>query len=277
MTKEVQRLGKGLEALIPRSILTAGKTIIALPVGSIKPNPFQPRRTFDASGMKTLVESIRQHGLNQPILVRRVGTGYELIAGERRFRACQEVGIDLVPSIIKNVSDQESLQLALIENLERQDLNAVEIARGYQRLVAEFGYTHQSIAGVFGRSRSAVSNTIRLLNLPESIQSEVESGDISEGHARTLLSLESVDEMVDYVTRIKSGKLNVRQIEHAVSSKKESPTGNSDQLQLFSGLESQLEARFNSKVQIRGKQTSGKITFYYRSQEEFDSLLGRLG
>ncbi len=276
MTKEVQRLGKGLEALIPRSILTAGKTIIALPVGSIKPNPYQPRRTFDASGMKTLVESIRQHGLNQPILVRRVGTGYELIAGERRFRACQEVGIDLVPSIIKNVSDQESLQLALIENLERQDLNAVEIARGYQRLVAEFGYTHQSIADVFGRSRSAVSNTIRLLNLPESIQSEVESGDISEGHARTLLSLESVDEMVEYVSRIKSGKLNVRQIEHAVSSKKESPAGNSDQLELFSGLESQLESRFNAKVQIRGKQTSGKITFYYRSQEEFNSLLGRL-
>jgi len=275
VTKEPQRLGKGLEALIPRSVLAAGKTIVSLPVDSICPNPYQPRRTFDESGMKTLIESIRQHGLNQPILVRRVGSGYELIAGERRFRACQAVGLDLVPSIIKNVTDQESLQLALIENLERQDLNAVEVARGYQQLIAEFDYTHQMIADVFGRSRSAVSNTLRLLNLPESIQSQVESGELSEGHARTLLSLDSVEDMMAYVEQIKAGGLNVRQIEHAVSTRKEKAESAVDQLALFSGLETQLGSRFNTKVQIRGKQTSGKITFYYRSEAEFEELLSR--
>ena len=264
-----------MEALIPRSVLAAGKTIVSLPVDSICPNPYQPRRTFDESGMKTLIESIRQHGLNQPILVRRVGSGYELIAGERRFRACQAVGLDLVPSIIKNVTDQESLQLALIENLERQDLNAVEVARGYQQLIAEFDYTHQMIADVFGRSRSAVSNTLRLLNLPESIQSQVESGELSEGHARTLLSLDSVEDMMAYVEQIKAGGLNVRQIEHAVSTRKEKAESAVDQLALFSGLETQLGSRFNTKVQIRGKQTSGKITFYYRSEAEFEELLSR--
>jgi len=255
--------------------LAAGKTIVSLPVDSICPNPYQPRRTFDESGMKTLIESIRQHGLNQPILVRRVGSGYELIAGERRFRACQAVGLDLVPSIIKNVTDQESLQLALIENLERQDLNAVEVARGYQQLIAEFDYTHQMIADVFGRSRSAVSNTLRLLNLPESIQTQVESGELSEGHARTLLSLDSVEDMMAYVEQIKAGGLNVRQIEHAVSTRKEKAESAVDQLALFSGLETQLGSRFNTKVQIRGKQTSGKITFYYRSEAEFEELLSR--
>lgn len=275
MIRENQRLGKGLEALIPRSVLAAGKTIVSLPVSSVVPNPFQPRKTFSEEGMATLIESIRQHGINQPILVRRVGTGYEIIAGERRFRACQAVGLELVPAIIKDVTDQESLQLALIENLERQDLNAVEIARGYQRLVAEFGFTHQAIADVFGRSRSAVSNTMRLLNLPVSIQAEVESGDISEGHARTLLSLGSVEEMLEYVDKIKNDKLNVRQIEHAVSSSKAENKDGAVQLSLFGDLESELESKFNAKVQIRGKSSAGKITFYYKSEDEFLSLVSR--
>jgi ParB family chromosome partitioning protein len=276
VTKEIQRLGKGLEALIPRSILTAGKTIISLPVQAIRANPYQPRKTFSPEGMRTLVESIRQHGLNQPILVRRIGTHYELIAGERRFRACQEVGMELIPAIIKNVSDQESLQLALIENLERQDLNPIEVARGYQRLVTEFGYTHQTIADVFGRSRSAVSNTVRLLNLPDDIQRAVESGDISEGHARTLLALGTVEEMMEYLDRIKSGGLNVRQIEHAVSQKKDVGVAHGTQLALFEELESDLRSKFATKVHIQGKQNKGKITFYYTSASEFETLISKL-
>ncbi len=277
MTKDQQRLGKGLEALIPRSILTAGKSIMSLPVGSIKANPYQPRRTFEPEAMRTLVDSIKQHGLNQPILVRRVGSDYELIAGERRFRACQEAGMDLVPAIIKNVSDQESLQLALIENLERQDLNAIEIARGYQRLVAEFGFTHQAIADVFGRSRSAVSNTMRLLNLPEQIQGAVEQGDISEGHARTLLSLGTVDEMMAYLEQIKVKGMNVRDIENEVSRNKEAKSGTGDvQMPLFGELESALSNRFNTRVQIQGKTEKGKITFFYASENEFRSILEKL-
>lgn len=280
MTKDQQRLGKGLEALIPRSVLTAGKSIISLPVSSIQANPYQPRRTFEPEAMKTLIESIRQHGLNQPILVRRVGAGYELIAGERRFRACQAVGMELVPAIIKNVSDQESLQLALIENLERQDLNAIEVARGYQRLVAEFGFTHQAIADVFGRSRSAVSNTMRLLNLPDQIQAAVEQGDISEGHARTLLSLETVDEMVAYLEQIKVRGMNVRDIENEVSRKKDEKglksVNSETQLSLFDELESALTNRFHAKVSIQGKTEKGKITFFYTSEAEFRSILEKL-
>lgn len=273
MIKE-QRLGKGLEALIPRATLSAGRTILSLPMSSIVPNPFQPRKHFNDESMRSLVDSIKKHGINQPILVRRKNDGYELIAGERRFRACQLAGLDQIPSIIKSVSDEESLQLALIENIERQDLNSVEVARAYGRLISEFGYTHQAIADAFGRSRSAVSNTLRLLNLPESIQIEVETGEISEGHARTLLSLESELEMNDYLERIKSGKLNVRQIENAVSTKKSHGAG-VDQLSLFSELESDLSAKLDQRVEIRGRRVGGKITIYYNSEAELRRFVSK--
>jgi len=273
--KDNVRLGKGLEALIPRTTLSAGRTILSLPITAIVPNPFQPRRLFDDDSMSSLVASIKKHGLNQPILVRRSGDGYELIAGERRLRACQIVGLEQIPSIIKTVSDEESLQLALIENIERQDLNSIEVARAYQRLVDEFEYTHQAIADAFGRSRSAVSNTMRLLNLPAIVQDDVASGVISEGHARTLLSLGTEEEMLDYVDRIKRGKLNVRQVEHAVSAKRGQPNLE-NQLLLFGELETQISRNFSKKVEIRGRKSSGKITFIYNSEVEFNELISRL-
>ncbi|NBV41562.1 ParB/RepB/Spo0J family partition protein [bacterium] len=277
MTNQTPRLGKGLEALIPRSIFAAGKSLMSLPISSIKANPFQPRKAFEPTAMASLVDSIRQHGLNQPVLVRRVGNHYELIAGERRFRACSQAGLEQIPAIIKNVSDEESLQLALIENIERQDLNPLEVARGYQRLVDEFGYTHQLISEAFGRSRSAVSNTIRLLNLPNSIQRALEDGDISEGHARTLLSLGSESAMLDYVSKIKAGEMNVRQIEGEAASKRAKENlDNGIQMPLFSELEARLKERFSTKVVISGRPQKGKITLYYSNEGEFRRLMASL-
>ena len=275
MSKDNPRLGKGLEALIPRSLFSSGRTIVSIPIGLIVPNRFQPRKTFSEESMRSLVASIKTYGLNQPILVRKQHDQYELIAGERRYRACVEAGLETISAIVKNATDQESLQLALIENLERHDLNPMEIAWGYQRLIDEFSFTHQMISEFFCKSRSAVSNTLRLLNLPALVQKMVEKGDISEGHARSLLALATDEDMVFLAEKIKAESLNVRQIESVVSDlkKKPHPTQSPIQLPLFETLERELGQKFNSKVSISGGENSGKITFHYQSSAHLEALL----
>lgn len=275
MSKDTQRLGKGLEALIPRSLFSSGRTIVSIPIGMIVPNRFQPRKTFADDAMRSLVASIKTYGLNQPILVRKQHDHYELIAGERRYRACIEAGLETISAIVKNVTDQESLQLALIENLERHDLNPMEIAFGYQRLIDEFSFTHQMISEFFCKSRSAVSNTLRLLNLPDVIQQMVEKGDISEGHARSLLSLSTDADMLFLAEKIKAESLNVRQIESVVSDLKKKPkeTQAPIQLPLFETLERELGQKFSAKVSISGGENRGKITFHYQSSAHLEALL----
>ncbi len=277
MSKDNQRLGKGLEALIPRSLFASGRTISSIPVASIVPNRYQPRRTFDDAHMKSLVASIKSFGLNQPILVRKSQDGYELIAGERRFRACIEAGLDTVAAIVQNVSDKESLQLALIENLERHDLNPIEIAQGYQRLIDEFDYTHQTISELFSKSRSAVSNTLRLLNLPVSIQGLIERGELTEGHARGLLALSSEDDMLALARKIHDEALNVRQIESAVADyKKKAEVDKTVQLPLFQSIEKELTHCLQTKVSIAGGENRGRITIHYESSLQLETLLGVL-
>ena len=179
-----QRLGKGLEALIPKNLMSAVKTISEIPISEISPNPFQPRKAFDPAAIESLSDSIKQHGIQQPVVVRRVEGGVQLVAGERRWRAAQKAGLNSVPAIIRTLNDQEALQIAIIENLERQDLNAIEMALGYQNMIDTFDVSHDEIAQIFSRSRSSVTNTLRLLNLPEQIQNLIQSGALSEGHAR---------------------------------------------------------------------------------------------
>jgi ParB family transcriptional regulator, chromosome partitioning protein len=277
-----QRLGKGLEALLPRTSLASGKTVINIPMSEITANPYQPRIKFEEDDIRQLSESIKQYGLMQPVLVRRKeGGGYELIAGERRFRACLLADMGTISAIIKNVSDKESLQLALIENLEREDLNPIEEALAYSRLLEEFGFTHQNLAGVFGKSRSVVTNTIRLLKLPEVVQSALVDGDISEGHARSLLSLEDEYEILEKFYTIKEKSLNVRQLEDEISFQKSNKAPKAKksslkQLSLFEGMEQELAQRYETKVSFSGTHKKGKIVIQYSSKKQLDDIVKKL-
>ena len=281
MSNEIprQRLGRGLEDLIPKSLFTAGKTITQIPLTLIKPNPFQPRLEFDQEALLRLSESIKQHGLNQPILVRKIDEYYELIAGERRFRACMMANLDTVPAIVRNVSDKESLQLALIENLEREDLNVLEEAKGYIRLIEEFSLTHQALSEIFSRSRSSISNALRLLNLPEPVQTALAQNVISEGHARSLLALEKEALILEAFERIKADNLNVREIEAYVSEKKPSqkiPRKKTPDT-TFNKIEELLGEKLATRIKITGTLSKGTIQIAYHSEEHFSQLCKALG
>ena len=219
MSNTTQRLGKGLEALIPKTYFASGKTISSIPLNEIEVNPFQPREFFKEEALQALADSIKTYGVAQPIIVRRMGNHYEIIAGERRFRAAKLAGIDSIPAIIRSMTDKESLQLALVENLFREDLNSIEVAKGYQQLQDEFKLTHQELSDIFGKSRSSITNTLRLLGLPVVIQQAIVNGEITEGHARTLIGLKTEAEMIEFLTMIKDKGLSVRDIEKIISEK----------------------------------------------------------
>lgn len=276
MSKEITpRLGKGLEALIPRSLLASGKTILQVPVSLIEKNPYQPRLYFSEEQLASLTASVKTFGVNQPILVRRLGDGYQIIAGERRFRASVAAGLDQVPVIVKNVSDEDMLKLALVENIERSDLNPIEIAKGYQRLIDEFSFTHQGIATLFVRSRSGVTNTIRLLNLPVHIQEFIHMGVLSEGHGRALLSADL--EMQDFLANEAiDKKWSVRELEQAVLTRKEKPLEKNKEKISFSELETSLRSIAAVPVKITGSRQKGSISLKYASEAEFEALVSRL-
>jgi len=268
------RLGKGIESLIPKNYISSGKTITSIPLEDIEANEYQPRLFFDDDALQTLSHSIRTHGLAQPIVVRRKGDGYELIAGERRFRACKLAGMTTIPAIVRDISDKESLQLALVENLDREDLNAMEEAMGYRRLIDEFAMSQQEIGDLFGKSRSAIANTLRLLKLPTEIQEAVSSGAISEGHARALLALESEELMIQYLQKILNESLNVRAVEEVVSfgdasAVKPKPKS----VSIFKRIEKDIKSKSGLKVAIKGTEEKGKVTLNFKSQDQLKAIL----
>ncbi len=270
MLNNATRLGKGLEALIPRTVLTSGRTIMNIAIGDIRPGIYQPRREFSSESLASLAESIQKFGLNQPILVRRQSDHYEIVAGERRYRACQLANMDTVPAIVKDLSDKETLQLALIENLQREDLNPMEIAHGYARLIDEFQLTHQEIAQLFGKNRSTVSNTLRLLNLPQIIKDSLVAGELTEGHARTLLSLKTEAEMIEYYNKIITHKLNVRDLEKMVSKK---PKKSKHDRLYFKEIENMFAQKYAMPVRINGTREIGKIELKYKTADEFSKIM----
>ena len=270
MSNNATRLGKGLEALIPRTVLTSGRTIMNIAIGDIRPGIYQPRREFSSESLASLAESIQKFGLNQPILVRRQSDHYEIVAGERRYRACQLANMDTVPAIVKDLSDKETLQLALIENLQREDLNPMEIAQGYARLIDEFQLTHQEIAQLFGKNRSTVSNTLRLLNLPQIIKDSLVAGELTEGHARTLLSLKTEAEMIEYYNQIITHKLNVRDLEKMVSKK---PKKSKHDRLYFKEIENMFAQKYAMPVRINGTRETGKIELKYKTADEFAKIM----
>lgn len=275
MSNNPTRLGRGLEALIPKTALATGKTIINISIDDIKPNPFQPRVHFDPEAIQSLADSIRQHGLAQPILVRKKENYYELVAGERRLRASQLANIATIPAIVKDLSDRESIQLALIENLEREDLNPIEEALSYKRLINEFQLSHQQLAEILSRNRSTITNTMRLLALPEPIKNAVMNGELSEGHARCFLSLESEELMLQVFERVITEKLNVREIENLVRQLKNKQNLTNKPVikpELFTVYEKDLAARLASTVRISGSEKTGKIEIKYKSKDELDRI-----
>jgi len=211
------RLGRGLSQLISSNALSQSRAVIEVTPDRLQPNPFQPRRSYDVATLDELAKSIREQGILQPLLVRPSGDNYQIILGERRWRAAQKAGLETVPCIVQEVDDRQALEMALIENLHREDLNAVERARAYQQLVDDFDFTHEELAQHIGKSRSAITNTLRLLQLPEEVLASLAEGNISEGHGRALLSLEDdPDSLRDVWRAVESKELSVRATEELV-------------------------------------------------------------
>jgi len=286
-------LGKGLDALIPTGfqptvtqsdeIVQTSAGVLNIPIEQIVPNPRQPRFHFEDLALQELAASILEHGIIQPLLVSRNedGSGFTLVAGERRLQASQRAGLRTVPVIIRQTTDQQRLELALIENIQRADLNALEEANAYRQLSEEFHLSHEEIASRVGKSRVAITNTLRLLNLPDFVQKSLLEGEITEGHARAILGLSNPRAMESALKTVIFQKMTVRQTEELVSKLKgEKPVsllreGRSPDEK---SLEDYIRANLSQKISVKiGKdKASGSMTLYYGSEDEFQDLMIRL-
>ena len=274
-------LGKGLGALIPQgSVFTGGRTIVNVDINAVIPNPRQPRTRFPKESLHELSESIKAQGIIEPILTRMRDGKYELVAGERRLRAAKLAGISVIPAIVKDFTDEQSLELSLIENLQREDLNPMDEAEGYARLAGEFGLTQEDIAKRVGKDRSTVTNMIRILSLPKQIKESLRKGEISAGHARPLLSLEDAGKQIHFWREIVKGNLNVRDAEILVTGKEEKPkvkkggrkrayTQNAE----LNALVEKLTEHLATKVKIFGTPQRGRIEIEFYSQEDLERIL----
>lgn len=276
---EKKALGKGLEALLPeRRPLPASPAgeVQELPLDQIMPNRYQPRREFADWELAELAESIKQNGLLQPILVRRKGDGfYETIAGERRLRAAKLAGLRSIPAIVRNSTDEQSMELALVENLQRKDLNPMEAARAYHRLINEFAFTQDTVAQRLGKDRSSIANIVRMVSLPNEIQVLVESGAISTGHAKVILGLPRPEGQIKLARRIVEGQLSVRQAEKAAAgeSRVSKVQAGTRQQKPYPDLEDRLQKRLGTRVSILKSRRGGKIVIHYFTSADLDRLL----
>jgi ParB family chromosome partitioning protein len=279
-------LGRGLDALIPSmEFLPEGQEFQAgvnqVAIEQILPNPRQPRINFDAQELGELAASIRQHGVIQPLIVTRgvQGDQYILVAGERRLLAARQAGLDRVPVLVREASEQQRLELALIENVQRADLDPLEAAEAYRQLVDDFHLSHEEIADRVGKSRVTVTNTLRLLKLPEAIKRALIDKRISEGHARALLALPTPQAQLAVLRTILAHDLNVRQAEELVrkmSGEKQPAKPRSQQAPEISDLQSRLEASLGTRVSLKPRGEGGVVSIHYYSNEELDALVSRL-
>ncbi len=276
-------LGKGLDALIPAAdgLPTASGGVMQIAVDEIRPNPRQPRGALDPEELEDLATSIREHGVLQPLLVTRPvdRDGFELIAGHRRLQAARMAGLRTVPAILRLTSDEEQLELALIENMQRTDLNALEAAEGYRRLADDFGLSHEAIAGRVGKSRVAVSNTLRLLKLPEAVRRSLTQGAISEGHARALLSLPTTQAQTAALQTILRRGLNVRQTEELIrrlAGARAAARARRKRAPEETDLEEQLRQSLGTRVTLRRGRNGGSLVIRFYSDEELNALVDQL-
>ena len=279
-------LGRGLDALLgtPEVQSAQGSGSVYLPISQVEPGLKQPRKRFEAEALDDLADSIRVHGIIQPLTVRRLSTGYyQIIAGERRWRAAKQAGLEEVPAVIIEADDRKVMELALIENLQREDLNPVEEARGYQVLMEEYGLTQEEVAQRMGKSRPAVTNTLRLLALPEAVLILVEEGSLSAGHARAILGLSDADAQVKLAQQAASQALSVRQTEALVralqreAKAKPKAAPSPDAALYLAEVEKSLSSRFGRKVRILDKGDKGRIELEYYDSRDLEALLSALG
>jgi ParB family chromosome partitioning protein len=288
-------LGRGLGALIPSKPKTdgaptggdghrhqeTGDRVVEVPVDQIRPSRFQPRTVFNEAPLRELAESIREKGVIQPVILSQKQNGYELIAGERRWRATKMLGYPKIPAIVRVVRDADALEMAIIENIQREQLNPIEEANAYERLLNEFAFTQESLAKKVGKSRSGIANTLRLLRLPDSIKDDLSDGRLTMGHARALLALESDGERIAFRDRILSTNMNVRQVEAATASSK-AHTGKGKKKAAprdpnIERLALSIERRLGVKTTIAPKGNGGTIHLVFADEEELDRILSLIG
>lgn len=279
---ENKALGKGLSALISKNNFQSGnyeeKNVSTLSIKLIKNNSLQPRLVYDKEKLEELKNSIKEKGVLQPILVRAVGDHYEVVAGERRLRAARDLGLTDVPVILKNVTDREALVLALVENIQREELNGIEEAKAYKRLIEEFEFSQDGVAQSLGKDRSTISNLLRLLRLPTSVQDLVSTNKISVGHARALLALENSDAQIKIAKEIVQKNLSVREIEALVQRNTKAQEPSKKKLKHKSRdiviLEEDLSRSLGTKVLVEDKNNKGKVIIEYYSLDDLDRILG---
>lgn len=275
-------LGKGLDAIFAENTTESGSGAVELKISELEPNREQPRREFDEKAMAELADSIAQHGLLQPLLVRPLfGGGYQIVAGERRWRAARMAGLSEVPAVVREMSDHEVMELALIENLQREDLTPLEEANGYQTLLDKYGMTQDEVAKTVGKSRPAVANALRLLHLPEAIREMVERGELSAGHARTLLAFPDEASMLEAAKKAVEQGISVRELERmakkAAEAQKEGekprPTR---RIPYFDEVELSLHEHLGRKVRVAGNKTKGTLQIEFYGEEDLQRLMASI-
>lgn len=289
---EKRALGRGLEALLNSTAVESAtimgamhptsttniEQVLQIPAGLIKTNKYQPRLEFNREKLEELINSIKEKGVIQPVLVRKTPDGYELIAGERRLRAVKAIGIEKIPAIVKNVTDLDMLELSLIENIQREDLNPIEEALSFQKFITDFSFTQEKIAQVLGKDRSTVANTIRLLGLSKKIQDFISNGTITMGHAKALLSLPNEIEQMRVCNLITKKGLSVRETESLVSRRASGAKAIVEikKEQSIIDIEGQLQQHFGTRVRIIHGKKRGKIQIEYYSTEDMNRILDML-
>ncbi|QMV42183.1 ParB/RepB/Spo0J family partition protein [Cohnella cholangitidis] len=273
-----KRLGKGLDALITSLSIKEDDKVVEIPLSQLRPNPYQPRKTFEEEAIKELAESIREHGVIQPIVVRQALKGFEIIAGERRFRASQLLGNATIPAVVRTYNDQQVMEIALIENVQREDLNSLEVAIAYQAIMNQFKLTQEELSLKVGKSRSHIANFLRLLSLPDEIKDYVSRGTLSMGHARALAGIKDESLKRQLAKQSVAGEWSVRELEEAVQqtetkvavktkpkAKKRDP--------FIEEIEETLREKFQTTVRIKSNKDKGRIELSYFGKNDLERLL----
>ncbi len=275
-------LGKGLEAIFAENDTEDRNATVTLKLNEIEPNRSQPRKEFDEGALAELADSLSRHGMLQPLLVRPLmGGGYQIVAGERRWRAARMAGLTEVPAIIRELADHEVMELALIENLQREDLTPLEEAQGYQTLMDTYGMTQEEVAHTVGKSRPAVANALRLLNLPQEILNLVNEGKISSGHARTLLGFQDKEQMLEAAKLVVSQGISVREREKMVkraneAAQKKPVEKKRNRIQYYDEVQLAVGEHLGRKVQVNGNKIKGTLQIEFYGEEDLANLLGSL-
>lgn len=283
MQQKQRRLGRGLAALIgddssEDSIVQDVRSLRHVPIELIEPSPNNPRKFFKENDLEDLTRSLREKGMLQPLLVRRKPDqrGYEIIAGERRWRAAQRAGLHDLPVLIREMSDGEALEIALVENIQRSDLNPIEEARGYAQLIEQFGYTQQTLADSVGKSRSHIANTLRLLTLPAEVQRRLEEGDLTAGHARTLIAKSDPVAAADQIVKLGLTVRDAERLSKDGSQTVASPDAREKSADIVA-LETGLQEQLGLRVEIAAGKRGGRVVVHYRTLEQLDEICRRLG